>query len=801
MEGGDRHVCHTQSVRSTTSWFEAIGVVRFDIEEGAIVDWVHPMVLSEVEKADICGVSMPDLGVEERSSRRQISTVIFHFETDVCGKHVFGWAMYFQKKVNTVARGALQRSFFILSALPVAGLAHRLLKSVSAFYATVVADSHREEDALLQQALTTLWSEICNWQHPTCCGRAELKSQMMKAVYQCPCFRQRGYTGRSAYISCPPLSKKPDETDWEVVSRESDECLGNDSLRSTSRRPPPLRGSFARHHDRKPSESHPAAAGQALENIADVSHILEKFRLFRKAQHLFSPTRRSSRCDKLGGSAFEVAQLVVNVTQAESAAAGRGSPDVFSFADANAFGSMKRRPDYNTAALVHSLSDASIDQYYGPGEGGARMSPANDKNRLSPLSSAATASLSLGTPNHSPNSGERNSHGRESSCSSSLASPIDSCIGVSSEVKNYMVPKEGDYYQPPGCSSKRHPFFEVRLEKCLAPHLSRLWKLWELLVTGEPILIHSGSAETASYAVRSLTTIIEPLTYVGNVHPYITLHSKNAEVLTTAIQPSTLIGCTNPVFARGFSTLPHVLLINKRHAKKLKDKKIPNESPWTAKHRKPINEDLSHSASPRNELYTKKKFVVQTPSAKPADIKESLQLLTQRFLQPLYQYCNAVIEESEPDIYIGKPWEFFFHLSDRGSDTPASLPVPFSLPNMLEVLSEHLKDSTSNADWKKGRDIRGVYMAFVHSPTGLNWIKELYATRYRSFVMAHSDLPTLLLNFHSRTNRALLLEQIEMQFKHEQASPVKDFQLLSLLTRLYKLVPVFKERLGTQDAA
>ena len=53
---------------------------------------------------------------------------------------------------------------------------------------------------------------------------------------------------------------------------------------------------------------------------------------------------------------------------------------------------------------------------------------------------------------------------------------------------------------------------------------SSLWHLWELALTGEPILILAPTPDSCSRAVLGIVSMIAPLRYCGDYRPYFTIH-------------------------------------------------------------------------------------------------------------------------------------------------------------------------------------------------------------------------------------------------------------------------------------
>ena len=65
----------------------------------------------------------------------------------------------------------------------------------------------------------------------------------------------------------------------------------------------------------------------------------------------------------------------------------------------------------------------------------------------------------------------------------------------------------------------------------LLPHL---WTLWELIITGNNILVFSSSATVCSNVVTALLTLLAPLPYAGDHRPYISPYDSDIKLLAQA---------------------------------------------------------------------------------------------------------------------------------------------------------------------------------------------------------------------------------------------------------------------------
>ncbi|KAJ3066171.1 Protein dennd6a [Podochytrium sp. JEL0797] len=95
----------------------------------------------------------------------------------------------------------------------------------------------------------------------------------------------------------------------------------------------------------------------------------------------------------------------------------------------------------------------------------------------------------------------------------------------------------------------------------LSPKLSFL--LWELMILGEPLLIHSDTPKACSSVVWTLLELMKPVPFGGDFRPFFTLQDgefRSTGGGGTASAPprmATIVGVTNPVFEKVFESWPH----------------------------------------------------------------------------------------------------------------------------------------------------------------------------------------------------------------------------------------------------
>ncbi|XP_057804954.1 uncharacterized protein LOC131020264 [Salvia miltiorrhiza] len=95
--------------------------------------------------------------------------------------------------------------------------------------------------------------------------------------------------------------------------------------------------------------------------------------------------------------------------------------------------------------------------------------------------------------------------------------------------------------------------------------LLQLWKLWELLLSGEPILIIAPTPPQCSEAVSGLVSLVAPLLLSVDFRPYFTIHDPEFASLNSLSQgssfPPMILGVTNLFFLKALRNMPHIISV------------------------------------------------------------------------------------------------------------------------------------------------------------------------------------------------------------------------------------------------
>ncbi|KAK4436933.1 protein DENND6A [Sesamum alatum] len=95
--------------------------------------------------------------------------------------------------------------------------------------------------------------------------------------------------------------------------------------------------------------------------------------------------------------------------------------------------------------------------------------------------------------------------------------------------------------------------------------LMQLWKLWELLLMGEPILIIAPTPPQCCEAVAGLVSLVAPLLFSVDFRPYFTIHDPEFAKLNSLQEgssfPPMILGVTNLFFLKALRNMPHIVSV------------------------------------------------------------------------------------------------------------------------------------------------------------------------------------------------------------------------------------------------
>uniref|UniRef100_A0A7S2SJA1 UDENN domain-containing protein n=1 Tax=Mucochytrium quahogii TaxID=96639 RepID=A0A7S2SJA1_9STRA len=93
-----------------------------------------------------------------------------------------------------------------------------------------------------------------------------------------------------------------------------------------------------------------------------------------------------------------------------------------------------------------------------------------------------------------------------------------------------------------------------------------LWHIWELALSGDPVLVLAPTPDRCSQAVLAIAGLIAPIVYNGDYRPYFTIYdpdfmevSRKHDELQGQNMPSVVLGVTNPYFLKTLEFWPNVI--------------------------------------------------------------------------------------------------------------------------------------------------------------------------------------------------------------------------------------------------
>ncbi|XP_071495460.1 protein DENND6B-like [Diadema antillarum] len=253
---------------------------------------------------------------------------------------------------------------------------------------------------------------------------------------------------------------------------------------------------------------------------------------------------------------------------------------------------------------------------------------------------------------------------------------------------------------------------EPEMFRCLHPVIPHIQLLWELVLTGETLVVMAPSPSMCAETVHALVGMIAPLRFMPDYRPYFTIHDSEFKEYTTRTQapPSVILGVTNPFFAKTLQHWPHILRIGEpvtgdKNSKALKPKKPGSiktleSKPGVYTQYKPfLNKDKT--------IFKKLAKGVQTrrpTEAQDAMLRRHLLELTQSFMIPLERYVASLMP-LQRNI---SPWKH-----------PPRL-KPFDAEEFLKTLEHSGPQLTSGlkGDWV------GLYKKFFRSSNFEGWFQQ-----------------------------------------------------------------------------
>eukprot|EP01062_Namystynia_karyoxenos_P078128 TRINITY_DN79_c2_g1_i1.p1 TRINITY_DN79_c2_g1~~TRINITY_DN79_c2_g1_i1.p1 ORF type:complete len:890 (+),score=275.72 TRINITY_DN79_c2_g1_i1:82-2670(+) len=772
-------------------WLALAGVVHFDLRRGQVLEWYVPAAPAPAARllADVAPLSMPDA-----NTARGDQSLALCFTADAGsstrGSAVRGYAHFVQHADATAVRGALQRAVVLLSALPFPGLfaaaarrsAEEYISRLVAARAAAPAPDQCDEEPVARGFLAELVRSVGQWGRPTCCALHTLPLFGAELSYVTPCYRPGGLHHRWCAPPCPRLEHQAGcHYDPDTSSTESG--TGSPPASPIGFLRAPSEGSSADGSSPSPADSPrgsplppPDAAPLAPPATpATPSSPLLRCEGWLRKSHLRAgvaarlPTRPDLRWYELRGH-------VLSYRDAEQGGRRCGELDLRQAA-------VERRPGEAKAVAVRPLAALNPDK-----RGKAYLllcdSEADCEKWVAALSQAAAEKV-------------RPSGSRSRSCSP--PAEVLRCALWTAEQR-----KAATWRQPSCGTGGAEPFGEVDPYVALYRHLPKLWKLWELLIVGDPILVLATAPDVAVAAVTALAhCVLRPMAYGGWELPYLTLQNSGVDDIARAgaARGCVLVGCANPYFAKLMAKWPHLLSFAPQppDGQRGLDKDLRKHLEPKCKQREELEARMC------DQLFSARRFVVRSekrgmqrvcslpppgpdagwlrpPGAEPspgaAVVSELLGALTDTFLQPVSACFGELATREGPGLFAGPAWERFLELRrPQPRPTPAGwCPAPWAdlpEPLTLRAFTQAVRADLGNAQsprwriFKQDRDALGVYLAFFEGPQFTRWLTDAYFAVWRETLTALSSLDEWLSQLASAAAQQRVCERMAQYAEEE----------------------------------
>ncbi|MCP9265389.1 hypothetical protein DINM_020669 [Dirofilaria immitis] len=219
--------------------------------------------------------------------------------------------------------------------------------------------------------------------------------------------------------------------------------------------------------------------------------------------------------------------------------------------------------------------------------------------------------------------------------------------------------------------------------------------LWELVLTGEPVVVLAENPSECSTFVQSLTSLIWPL------------------------RPNVILGVTNPFFTKVFQNWPHIIRL------------VPSQEQQTlvGGKRKYVELFPIQNVSSKDKTLFKDALKANNSDWTDAtELQRRILDLTQNFMMPLENYVSSLM----PLKSICHLSKYLYFISEH--NVPQI--YPFVVDNFFSALDETRVAQTSGikGDW------RGLYQKFTTSLNFQDWLSRRKADLERQLRLLHLEM-------------------------------------------------------------
>ncbi|EFO24357.2 hypothetical protein LOAG_04129 [Loa loa] len=248
--------------------------------------------------------------------------------------------------------------------------------------------------------------------------------------------------------------------------------------------------------------------------------------------------------------------------------------------------------------------------------------------------------------------------------------------------------------------------------------------LWELVLTGEPIVVLAQNPSDCSTFVQSLISLIWPLRCSSDYRPFFTIHDAEFREYSSRTDPwpNVILGVTNPFFTKVFQNWPHIIRLVPSQEQQIpvggKRKKIWNKRALETK----------YGLFSQYKMFLQKdktlfKDVLKASNSNCTDgteLQQRILDLTQNFMMPLENYISSLMPLKK-------------HLSPF-KNVPQI--YPFVVENFFTALDETRVMQTSGirGDW------RGLYQKFTTSLNFQDWLSRRRADLERQLRLLYLEM-------------------------------------------------------------
>ncbi|EJW80237.1 hypothetical protein WUBG_08854 [Wuchereria bancrofti] len=311
------------------------------------------------------------------------------------------------------------------------------------------------------------------------------------------------------------------------------------------------------------------------------------------------------------------------------------------------------------------------------------------------------------------------------------------CLPLMGNVIQCRIPCQIDAYSPQRnylmnvklMSPNKNPVLLSIMNKSNIPGtllfvINHVQLLWELVLTGEPVVVLAQNPSDCSAFVQSLISLIWPLRYSSDYRPFFTIHDAEFREYSSRTNPwpNVILGVTNPFFTKVFQNWPHIIRLVPSQEQQIpvggKRKKIWNKRALETKYG--LFSQYKMFLQKDKTLFKDVLKISNSDCTDGTELQRRILDLTQNFLMPLENYVSSLMPLKK-------------HLSPF-KNVPQI--YPFVVENFFSALDETriIQTSGIRGDW------RGLYQKFTTSLNFQDWLFRKKADLERQLRLLHLEM-------------------------------------------------------------